>query len=88
MKRAQTDLETSGLNKKGGAMAVIRYVGGGGPKIQIDYSMNNGQSWQKKELMPGQSFPIPPNCTTLLVNNVPYDPRGDYEIRDGKVGRR
>ena len=68
-------------------MAVIRYVGGGKERrgIAVDYSMSQGKSWQKKELLPGQSFPIPPNCTDLLMDNVPYDPKKDYEIRDGKI---
>lgn len=71
-------------------MAVIRYVGTGSksPKIQIDYSMNNGKSWQNKEIVAGQSFPIPPNCTTLLMNNVNYNPKNNYEIRDGKISAR
>lgn len=68
-------------------MAVIRYVAMGKtmPKISVDYSMNQGKSWQRKELASGQTFPIPPNCTNLLVDNVPYDPKGNYEIHEGSV---
>lgn len=69
---------------------MIRYVGGAGnqPAVKVAVSMNNGQSWQEKTLLSGQSFPIPPNATTLLIDNVPYDPRGNYEIRQGRVARR
>lgn len=68
-------------------MSSIRYVSNGrkAPPVQVMASMNNGLSWQTRELLPGQSYPIPPNCTGLLINSVPYIPRGNYEIRDGKV---
>lgn len=68
-------------------MGVIRYVGSGRDqrKVHISCSMNQGRSWQQKELAPGQSFPVPPNCTILLMDNVPYDPKGNYEVRDGKI---
>lgn len=68
-------------------MAVVRYVAMGKAQriINVDYSMNQGRSWQHKDLLPGQTFPIPPNCTNLLMDNVPYNPGSDYEVRDGKV---
>ena len=68
-------------------MAVIRYVAIGRDSqiIKVVVSMNNGGSWQEKNLVPGQSFPIPPNATTLLMDNVPYDPERNYEIRQGKI---
>lgn len=68
-------------------MGWIRYVSTGrkAPQMQIMVSMNNGLSWQNKELLPGQSFPIPPNCTNLLIANVPYDPKNSFEIRQGIV---
>ena len=68
-------------------MDVIRYVGTGKNqrKIQVDFSMNQGKSWQHKELVAGQTFPVPTNCTTLLMDNIPYDPKGNYEIRDGNI---
>ena len=68
-------------------MAVIRYVAEGkkSPAVRIVVSMNNGRSWQQRDLLPGQSFPVPPNATTLLMDNVPYDPKGNYEIRGGRV---
>ena len=70
-------------------MAVIRYVATGkpAPKVAINFSVNGGKSWQERILAAGQSFHMPPNCTNLLVNNVPYDPKGNYEIRDGKVAQ-
>lgn len=68
-------------------MGNIRYVSNGkkAPPVKIMASMNNGLSWQAKELLPGQSYPIPPNCTGLLINNVPYLPKGNYEIREGVI---
>ena len=71
-------------------MGLLRYVGGGDRDkvINISYSMNNGRSWQKRELRAGQSFPVPPDCTDLLLDNVPYNPAGNYEIRNGLVARK
>lgn len=71
-------------------MGVIRYVSTGrkGPEVAISFSVNGGRSWQEKALVSGQSFPIPLNCTNLLVDNVPYDPKGNYDIRDGRVAKR
>lgn len=68
-------------------MSYIRYVSTGrkAPPVKIMASMNNGLSWQNKELLPGQSFSIPPKCTNLLVNNIPYDPKMNLEIRQGIV---
>lgn len=68
-------------------MGWVRYIGTGASNspVQISYSMNQGKSWQQKSLLPGQSFSIPPACTTLIMDNVPYDPAGNYEIRDGKI---
>lgn len=71
-------------------MGVIRYVSTGrqAPAVKVNASMNNGGSWQNRDLLPGQSYPIPKNCTTLLIYNIPYDPSGDYEIRNGQVARK
>lgn len=68
-------------------MGYIRYVSTGtkAPPVQVSASMNNGLSWQKKELKAGQSFPIPPKCTNLFIGNVPFDPEGNFEIRQGIV---
>ena len=54
-------------------MAVIRYVATGKavPKVNVAYSRNGGMSWQESVLGAGQVFHIPPNCTNLLVDNVP-----------------
>lgn len=71
-------------------MPVIRYVSQGtkAPAVKIAVSMNNGRSWREQDLQPGQSFPIPPNATNLLMDNVPYEPKGNYEVRMGKVVRK
>lgn len=68
-------------------METVRYVGMGKtqPKIRVDFSMNQGKYWQHKNLMAGQTFLLPPNFTRFLLDNVPYNPSGNYEIRDGKV---
>lgn len=71
-------------------MGVIRYVSTGrkAPAVRISFSMNNGVSWQNKDLLPGQSFPIPLKCVNLLIDKIPYEPTGSYEIRDGHVVRK
>ena len=71
-------------------MGLIRYVSEGrkAPAVKVAVSMNNGRSWQQKDLVPGQSFPIPRNATNLLMDNVPYSPGGNYEIRNGLVAQK
>lgn len=68
-------------------MGFIRYVSTGRkePPIKINASMNNGRSWQNTNLLPGQSYPIPPKCTNLLIDNIPYEPSASYEIRGGHL---
>lgn len=70
-------------------MAVIRYISEGKPSpgVKVAVSMNNGRSWQEKTLLPGQSFPIPPHATNLLMDNVPYSPDQNWTIRGGRVGK-
>lgn len=70
--------------------AVIRYqaIGKESPQVSISTSVNNGKSWKQSELKAGQSYPIPGNTTNLLINNVPYDPKGMYEIRNGCVAQQ
>lgn len=71
-------------------MAVICYVAEGkkAPTVKLAVSMNKGAAWREQNLVAGQSWPIPPNATNLLIDNVPYDPKGNYEIRQGKVARK
>lgn len=71
-------------------MGVIRYVAEGKkvPPVKLAVSMNNGRAWREQNLAAGQSYPIPPNVTNLLIDNVPYDPKRNYEIRGGKVAPR
>lgn len=68
-------------------MATIRYIATGRKSISvgISVSMNQGKSWQNKTLLPGQSFPIPPNATNILIDNVAYSPLQNMEIRDGRI---
>lgn len=68
-------------------MASIRYVAIGrtSPRVRIAYSRNGGKSWQENVLVAGQTFHIPSNCTHLLIDNVPYSPGINIEIREGKV---
>lgn len=70
-------------------MAVIRYVSEGkaAPEVKIAVSMNGGRSWREQTLLPGQSFPIPPNATNLLIGNAPYAPGQNWTIRGGRVGQ-
>lgn len=69
--------------------AVIRYQANGRtqPPVDIATSVNNGKSWKQTILKAGQAFPIPGNVTNLCINNVPYDPKGAYEIREGHVAQ-
>lgn len=71
-------------------MGWVRYIGTGTEQapVHISYSVNEGRSWQQKSLLPGQSFSIPNGCTTLIMNNTPYDPAGNYEIRAGNIARK
>ena len=50
--------------------------------------MNNGRSWESKELRGDQSFAIPKKVTNLLVDNIPYAQKNNYEIRDGHVANK
>lgn len=69
--------------------AVIKYQANGRTQetVNISTSVNNGKSWKQSNLKAGQSFPIAGNITNLLINNIPYDPRGTYEIREGHVAK-
>ncbi len=53
--------------------------------VKVAVSRNHGRNWQEKDLSPGQTFPIPPDATNLQINNVPYDPKRDCEVRGGRV---
>lgn len=68
-------------------MGFIRYVGTGrlSPIVTISFSMNKGKAWQERKLVAGQTFHIPPNCTNLLVDKVPYSIHENYEIRGGQI---
>ncbi len=70
-------------------MAHIRYVGTGrkSPEITITVSMDRGRNWRKQTLKSGQTYNIPPTVTDLRIDNVPYDPKLKYVVRDGNVAQ-
>lgn len=65
----------------------IQHIGTGkpAPAVQVTFSRNNGASWQKTEVKPGQTFQVPRDATHLNINNVPRDPKRDYKVKDGNV---
>lgn len=70
--------------------AVIRYqaIGRAVEPVTVSTSVNNGTSWKQTTLKAGQSFGIAGNVTNLLIDNVPYDPKGSYVIREGRVAQK
>ena len=68
-------------------MPFVKYISDGrkNPEVKISVSMNNGTSWKEIVLKAGQSYPISPNVTNLLIDNVPYDMKRDYVIRNGHI---
>mgnify|MGYP006916307965 CR=1 FL=1 len=65
----------------------IQYIGTGtkGEPIKVSFSRNKGASWQNVQVKMGQTFNVPRDATHLTINNVPYDPKKNYKIRDGHV---
>ena len=70
-------------------MPFIKYISDGrkNPEVKIAVSMNKGASWKEVILKAGQSYPIPPNVTNLLIDKVPYDPKINFTIRNGNVSK-
>ena len=68
-------------------MAIIQYIGSGkkDAPAEISFSRNNGATWQKAQVGPGQTFAVPSDATHLNINNVPRDPKKNYKIREGNV---
>lgn len=66
---------------------VIQYIGTGrpAPAVEVTFSRNNGASWQKTEVKPGQAFHVPRDATHLNINGVPRDPKRDYKVKEGNV---
>ena len=67
--------------------ASIHYLGNGkgGPAVRIAYSRSNGDKWDYRTMKPGQRFSIPRDATHLRIDNVPYNPKKNYKIKDGNV---
>lgn len=67
--------------------AVIQYIGTGrpNPAIEVKVSRNNGSSWEKKAIKPGQTYHIPPDATHLEINNAPRNPKQNYKVKDGNI---
>lgn len=67
--------------------ASIQYVGTGkvNQPLRVSLSRNNGATWQKAEVKPGQTFNVPRDTTHLNINNVPRDPKRNYKVKDGNV---
>lgn len=57
------------------------------PDVKITASVNKGATWKTTMLKCGQSYPIAGNATNLLIDNVPYDPKKNYIIRNGNVAQ-
>ena len=70
-------------------MPFIKYISDGrkNPEVKISVSMNKGASWKEIILKSGQSYPIPPNVTNLLIDNIPYNSKNNYNIRNGHVAQ-
>lgn len=67
--------------------ASIHYLGNGkgGPAVKVTYSRSHGGKWEHKTMKPGQTFSIPKDATHLRIDNVPYNPKKNYKIKDGNV---
>ena len=65
----------------------IQYIDTGkkSPCVKIVFSRNNGSSWKENIIRKGQSCNLPKDVTNLFINNVPYDPKKNYKIKDGNV---
>lgn len=65
----------------------IQYIGTGraAPKVKVTFSRNNGATWEHKEVRPGQTYTVPKNATHLRIDNVPFDPKRNYKVKDGNV---
>lgn len=65
----------------------IQYIGIGrpAPKVKVAFSRNNGTSWEHKEVRPGQTFHLPKDATHLRIDNVPFNPKKNYKVKEGNV---
>lgn len=71
-------------------MSFIKYISDGrkNPEVKIIVSMNKGASWKTTILKAGQSYAIAGNVTNLLIDNVPYNPKENYIIRNGNISKQ
>ena len=65
----------------------IQYIGTGrnAPKVKVTFSRNNGATWEHKEVKPGQTYNVPKDATHLRIDNVPFDPKRNYKVKEGNV---
>ena len=65
----------------------IQFIGTGKKcdQVKVSFSRNKGASWQNVQIKMGQTFNVPRDATHLTINNVPYDPKKNYKVRDGNV---
>ena len=65
----------------------IQYIGTGrtAPKVKVTFSRNNGATWEHKEVKAGQTFNFPKDTTHLRIDNVPFDPKRNYKVKEGNV---
>ena len=70
-----------------GYAATIQYIGSGkkDAPVEISFSRNNGATWQKAKVVPGQTFAVPFDTTHLNINNFPRDPKKNHKIREGNT---
>jgi len=67
--------------------ASIQYIDTGKrmPPIKITYSRDNGNTWKHTQIRNGQTFNVPRDATHLRINNIPYNPKKNYKVKEGNV---
>ena len=67
--------------------ASIQYIDTGKrmPPIKITYSRDNGNTWRHAQIRNGQTFNVPRDATHLRINNIPYNPKKNYKVKEGNV---
>ncbi|WP_165071993.1 hypothetical protein [Desulfovibrio sp. ZJ200] len=65
----------------------IQYLSSGrkAPPVKVTFSTNNGGIWEHRVLKPGQICTFPKGTTHLRIDNVPFDPKRNYKVKEGNV---